>query len=297
MRSACVLLGTAAFATLLHSNHKFRYSSMAYHAFMSYCHSDDARLAPALQSALQRVAKPLYRLRALNIFRDKTGLAATPSLWGAIETAIVQSQYFILLASPQAAASAWVEKEITWWLTNRSVKTLLIVVTRGDLSWDDTRGDFDLTRSSAMPDVLRGQWQAEPLFVDLRWARAPADLGLHNPRFLDAVLDLAAPLHGKAKNDLAGEEVRQSRVVRRLSIAAVLLLTLLTALAWQQRGVARHNAALALDRQQLAERRLRELCESWNVTTAFMEDNFPAAIYDIKGRLHEAFKFEENCRP
>ena len=177
---------------------------MAYHAFISYSHSDDARLAPALQSALQRLAKPLYRMRALNIFRDKTGLAATPSLWGDIEVALAQSKYFILLASPQAARSEWVDKEIAWWLTNRSVATLLIVLTRGELSWDDTRGDFDLTRSSAMPGVLRGQWQAEPLFVDLRWTTAAADLGLHNQRFLDAVLDLAAPLHGKAKNDLAG---------------------------------------------------------------------------------------------
>ena len=50
---------------------------MAYHAFISYSHAADARLAPALQSALHRLAKPLYRLRALNVFRDKTGLAAT----------------------------------------------------------------------------------------------------------------------------------------------------------------------------------------------------------------------------
>ena len=270
---------------------------MAYHAFISYSHAADARLAPALQSALHRLAKPFYRLRALNVFRDKTGLAATPSLWGAIESALTQSAHFILLASPEAARSEWVTKEIVWWLANRSSATLLIVLSAGDLVWDQILGDFDPARSSAIPDVLRGQWREEPLFVDLRWASAPADLGLHNQRFLDAVLDLAAPLHGKAKNDLAGEEVRQSRKVRRLSVAAMLVLAVLTAVAWQQRGVARHNAALALDRQQLAEKRLLELCDSWKVTTAFIEDNFPAAIYDIKGRLHETFKFDENCRP
>jgi hypothetical protein len=47
---------------------------MAYHAFMSYSHAADGKLAPALQSALHRFAKPWYRLRAMRIFRDKTSL-------------------------------------------------------------------------------------------------------------------------------------------------------------------------------------------------------------------------------
>ena len=37
---------------------------MAYDAFMSYSHSADGRLAPALQRGLQRLAKPWHRLRA-----------------------------------------------------------------------------------------------------------------------------------------------------------------------------------------------------------------------------------------
>lgn len=270
---------------------------MAYHAFISYSHAADARLAPALQSGLHRLAKPFYRLRALNVFRDKTGLAATPSLWAAIESALSQSAHFILLASPEAARSEWVGKEIAWWLANRSTETLLIALSAGDLVWDKDRADFDPARSSAIPDIMHGRWREEPLFVDLRWANTPAALGLHNPRFLDAVLDLAAPLHGKAKNDLAGEDVRESRKVRRVSVAVALVLALLTVVAWQQRGVARQNAALALARQHVVEQRLQELCTSWQVTTAFIEENFPAAIYDLKGRLHETFKFDENCRP
>jgi hypothetical protein len=38
-----------------------------YKAFISYSHSADDKLAPALQSALHRFAKPFYRLRAIRV--------------------------------------------------------------------------------------------------------------------------------------------------------------------------------------------------------------------------------------
>ena len=116
---------------------------MPYNAFISYSHTADPRLPPAVQSALQRFARPWYRLRALHVFRDKTSLAATPELWGAIERALQGSAYFVLLASPQAAESQWVRKEIQFWLANKSAKTILIVVTDGSIAWDDSRADFD----------------------------------------------------------------------------------------------------------------------------------------------------------
>jgi hypothetical protein len=41
---------------------------VAYNAFISYNHAADGTLAPALQSALHRFAKPWYKLRALRVF-------------------------------------------------------------------------------------------------------------------------------------------------------------------------------------------------------------------------------------
>ena len=76
---------------------------MPYKAFISYSHAADGKLAPALQSALQGFAKPWYQRRAIRIFRDATNLAANPGLWSEIVTALGQSEYFLLLASPEAA--------------------------------------------------------------------------------------------------------------------------------------------------------------------------------------------------
>ncbi len=57
---------------------------MRYDAFISYAHAVDDRLAPALQAALQRFAKPWRQRRALRIFRDQSSLAAAPELWPVI---------------------------------------------------------------------------------------------------------------------------------------------------------------------------------------------------------------------
>src|SRR5262249_37681275 len=66
-----------------------------FHAFISYSHGADARLAPALQKGLQRFAKPWYRARALRVFRDNASLSANPDLWDSIEQALDVSEFYI----------------------------------------------------------------------------------------------------------------------------------------------------------------------------------------------------------
>src|SRR3954449_1084957 len=151
---------------------------MRYNAFISYSHAADGKLAPALQSALQRFAKPWYRRRALRIFRDQTSLAATPELWPTIQTALDDSRYFLLLASPEAAQSKWVRREVSHWLATKPAGRLFIVLTGGELVWDETAGDFDWTKTTSLPQELRGASPAEPLWVDLRWARGEQQLSL-----------------------------------------------------------------------------------------------------------------------
>jgi hypothetical protein len=86
-----------------------------YRAFVSYSHASDQRLANSLQSSLSRFAKPWYRLRSMRIFQDEASLSANPALWNAIETALAQCEYFVLLASQASAKSRWVHQEVQWW--------------------------------------------------------------------------------------------------------------------------------------------------------------------------------------
>src|ERR1700693_2642317 len=94
-----------------------------YDAFISYSHAKDKPIAAALQSAIQKLGKPWYKRRALWLFRDDSSLSATPHLWPTIEQALGQSRYLILLASPEAAASHWVCKEVAYWLDTKSAES------------------------------------------------------------------------------------------------------------------------------------------------------------------------------
>ncbi|MEU4425795.1 TIR domain-containing protein [Actinoplanes sp. NPDC024001] len=217
---------------------------MDFDGFISYSHAADGRLAPAVQRGLHRLAKPWHRRRALWIFRDQTGLAVTPKLWTSIQEALDGSKHFVLMASPEAARSPWVNREIEHWLATKSPDRILPVVTDGDWSWDPVAGDFT-AESTAVPAALRGVFAEEPLFLDLRWARDDLHLSLQHVRFRDAIAQLAAPMHGVSKDELEGEDVRQHRRARRLSAVAAASLVLLTLVASLSGVVAVRNAERA----------------------------------------------------
>ncbi len=226
---------------------------MKYDAFISYSHAADGRLAPALQKGLHHFAKPWYRMRALHVFRDETSLSATPELWPTIEAALANSRYFILLAAPEAAASLWVRREIEWWLGNRGTAEMLIALTDGSIVWNRGRGDFDWHQTTGLPDMLRSRFSDEPLYVDLRWARSADDISLRNQKFAEAVSNLAAPLHGKSKDELIGEDVRQHRRTRLVGATAVAAIIIFAIVAVWEAFVAERRRTVAVSRQLAAQ--------------------------------------------
>lgn len=208
---------------------------MPYDAFISYSHAADGKLAPALQNALHHIARPWYKIRALHIFRDQTSLSIAPQLWDSIVSALNDSKYFILLASPKAASSEWVQKEIKHWLDTKSKDTLLIVLTDGDIIWDNKVNysdwvwnnkvnDFDWNLTTALPQNLKKVFTAEPFHIDLRQQKKESHLKLRNPSFLDAAATIAATLHGVSKDQLVGEDLKQHRITKWLVGSAVTLL-------------------------------------------------------------------------
>ncbi|HSM43773.1 MAG TPA: TIR domain-containing protein, partial [Acidimicrobiia bacterium] len=190
--------------------------------FISYSHAADGLLAPRLQSALQRFAKPWWKRRALRVFRDESSLSANPHLWSSITAALDQSGWFVLLLSPDAAQSEWVNQEIEYWTTHNDPTRLLPVVTDGEFGWNGT----DVTGNS-VPDALRGVFTEEPRWVDLRFARDEDQLDLKNPRFSAAVADIASALRGVPKDELESEEVKQHRRTIRTAWAGVALVGVL----------------------------------------------------------------------
>src|SRR5215469_10464673 len=141
---------------------------MLYKAFISYSHAADGKLAPAIQRGLHRFGRSWYQGRAIRVFRDETNLSASPGLWSSIEAALKESEYFLVLISPEAALSKWVCKEVEYWISHRSADTILFILTDGNIVWDAERGDFDWSLST-VPAPLRKLYREEPNWVDLRW--------------------------------------------------------------------------------------------------------------------------------
>lgn len=112
-------------------------TSAKYDAFLSYNRQLDRVLAPALQTGVERFAKRWYRPRALRVFRDDASLTANPGLWPSIETALASSAWLVLMASPPAARSPWVNREVAWWREHKSPQRILVVLTEGEFAWDD----------------------------------------------------------------------------------------------------------------------------------------------------------------
>ena len=205
-------------------------------AFVSYSHATDGKLAPSVQSGLQRLAKRPFQRRALSVFRDETGLSTNPHLWSAIEDALDSSGWFILLASPDASRSEWVAKEVATWIQTKPVDRILIVVTDGVIAFDND-GRVDPS-TDCLPTILAESLEAEPRWLDLRWARTDEQLDLRNGRFRAAIADLAAPIHGIAKDDLESDDVRQQRRLRRMAIAGIVAVSVLAIVAGILAGVA-----------------------------------------------------------
>ncbi len=204
-----------------------------YDAFISYSHRLDAAIAARLQAELQRFAKPWYQVRALRVFRDQTSLAASPQLWATIQQAMGNSRWLILIASPESAQSPWVAKEICWWREHRPANHILIAVTDGQLVWDASAGDLDWAASTALSkEALGHAFAQEPRWVDVRWAREQeTSLRSADPRFQDAVADLAAAIRQQPKDSLIGEHIRQRRRTIRSLMAGLAALVVLLAFA------------------------------------------------------------------
>ncbi len=226
-----------------------------YDGFISYSHAADELLAPRLQAGLQRFAKPWWKRRALRIFRDEAALAANPHLWGSIIEAMGDSDWLVLLLSPKAAASEWVNREVEWWLEHQNPGRIIPVVTDGEFAWGDRDLDGD-----AVPPALRGTFSDEPRWVDLRFARTEEQVDLKNPQFSAAVADIASAIRGIPKDELASEEVRQHRRTVRTAWAAAIALLALVVVAGAaavyangQRITAEANEAEANAQREIAE--------------------------------------------
>src|ERR1700722_957585 len=221
-------------------------------AFLSYTHGDRP-VASGIQEGLHQIGRRLGQLRALRVFRDDTNLEVNPDLWGEITKALDRARFLVVVLSPGAAASHWVNQEVGYWLAHRGREQLLLVLAGGALVWDAGQQRFDPQASTAAVPVLTeaGVLPVEPFFIDVS-ADAPWDA--RSAALREKITALAAPIHGKPKDQLASDDLREQRRFRRLRAGAIAALAVLTVIAViaalvavgkQHEAIRQRNAAIA----------------------------------------------------
>lgn len=210
-------------------------------AFISYAHAD-VRWAKWLHRKLEGYAVPRGlrqdRRRPLRpIFRDRDELAAGPSLSAAIDEALLDSDSLIVVASPRAAASEWVNREVEVYAERFGLGRVFTLLVDGDPS----------DAAACFPAALRSPGR-EPLAADPR-------KGADGRR--GAVLKIASGMLGVGYDRLAERDA--ARRNRRLTGAvgasgtAVAAMGALTVYANHQRQEAVRQEAIALANLETSE--------------------------------------------
>ena len=228
--------------------------ALQFAAFLSYSRGDRA-LCERVHRGLELLARPFFRLRARRVFRDAANISAADSLKGVLNDAIAQSRYFVLLASPGAASSEWVDFEIAAWLRAHEERAhrFLIVLCDGDIIWDQTAGDFDWTTTTALPRTLEKRFDAEPIYCDLRGLIAEGrPLKLRHAGFRDRLAEIVAPLEGRNKEDIVGRHLAVRRQIATVVGAVALILAVLGGGLVNRISEVRRQEAIDTARQRLS---------------------------------------------
>ncbi len=244
-----------------------------YRAFISYSHAD-SRWAAWLQKSLEGYRVPHHLIgkpssigpipsRLTPIFRDRDELATAHDLSSSIRNALENSDYLIVICSPAAASSRWVNREVEVFRELGRSDRILCLVVDGDPRLPGSEYD-------CFPPTLRNQVAAnfavpanpvEPIAADLRKGADGRDL---------ARIKIIAGILGIGLDDLRRREQKR-RNRRYLAIAtsavAISLVTIILAV----------NATLARNEAQQRQLQAEELL-------SFMVGDLRASLQPL-GRL------------
>jgi eukaryotic-like serine/threonine-protein kinase len=232
-------------------------SEYKYWAFISYSHADEA-WAAWLHKALERYRVPARLVgrqtpvgevprKLFPVFRDRDELAGSAELGPELQKALKQSHSQIVICSPRAAQSRWVNEEIKYFKSLGRADRVFALIVDGEPHALE-KGEPEL---ECFPEALRfhvssdgriiGDSVAEPIAAD---ARRHAD-GKSSAR-----LKLIAGILGLGYDDLRQRELqartRRLGFITALASGVAAVTIVLAVQAWQARNDAQR-------RQQQAE--------------------------------------------
>ena len=243
-----------------------------YDAFISYRHVEpDRGWAKWLHGALEtyRVPKQLvakgYPKRLERVFRDEEELPANADLSSQITAALNESKFLIVVCSPRAVESRWVNAEVEHFRKLGRHDRILALLVEGEPGKSFPKALVEIRRSvvDAASDGTTYTHEVvedvEPLAADVRPERSD-----QNPQALrnNARLRLMACILGCRFDDLRQRDAeRHGQLMRRVGAglaAMVLVLSGLTVFAFVQRNEAIVQKQNAETQERIAKQKQAE---------------------------------------
>jgi hypothetical protein len=267
-----------------------------YCAFISYSHADE-QAAQWLHHALERYrlpralvgsATPLGPVprRLPPVFRDRDELTASSDLGDRLRSALAESSFLIVLCSPSAAHSKWVNEEVLAFKRLHGEANILALIVAGEPDGGSEDDCFPpALRVRLAPDGGLSQDPIEPLAADLRPGKDGRRL---------ALLKLIGGLTGVGLDALvrrdAARNLRRMAMVTAASFAIAVVTVGLAVFAEGQRRAAE------LQRQQ-AERALDFLIGTFSIANPATENPRTITAFSMLGRVSGRVRTELRNEP
>ncbi len=247
-------------------------ANLRYRAFISYSHAD-SRAASWLHRKLESYTPPKSvlstlpegRSRLAPIFLDRDELQTAGNLSDVITAALDEAEFLVVLCSPAAAESRWVNEEVLYFRRSGRADRILCVLVEGDPGQPSTIFPEACLFQLAADGTLDRDAPLEPMAADLR-------PGEDRQR---AMVKVAATLLGVRFDDLMQREAhrRQRFLVKVATGASIgMLVTLgLAVFAFVQRDEAELQ-------RQIAEREAATASRVTRTLTTLIQETFTELV-------------------
>ncbi|MGD9879243.1 toll/interleukin-1 receptor domain-containing protein [Reyranella sp.] len=232
-------------------------SAYRYKAFISYRHADgDRQLAQWLHSSIEtyrtprRMVEEGFASRLGVVFRDEEELSASANLSGAIEAALQESEFLVVICSPRTPTSRWVNEEVIRFRQLGRENRILACLIEGEPAQAFPPALHEVHGESGEP--AGGNAALEPLAADFRPANGLSRSAIRRI----AKLKLFSTLLGCRFDDLVlREQARRRKLIVAAFSAIGVIFTIIAGLAVfavLQRNLAQEQRAEAIAQRDAA---------------------------------------------
>jgi len=231
-------------------------SEFKYRAFISYSHSDE-RWAKWLHKSLETYAVPKHLVgtetaygpvpaRLAPVFRDRDELATATNLGETLTRALEQSAFQIVICSPAAARSRWVNEEILAFKRLGREHRIFCLIVAGEPGASAAKATAD---HECFPNALIYKMGDDGQLTSTRSEPIAADARPHKDSKQDVRLKLVAGMLGVGLDELKQREAhrrhRRMMALVTASVAGMAVTSGLAAAAWLARNQAERERVRA----------------------------------------------------